>query len=221
MKRAILIATGTVGGLGAVLAVTPPQFTSTQNASMALPGAGVNSAAPSATSSAGQSATATPTTSATPSKSRTPSITSSKSATPSKSRTPTKSVTPSQTITPTNTITNTATPTNTPTATVTPSQRSSILADVLCNCSGNTNRNIYVFYDGSGSYSDSLLQDVSLSVRMWYSGLTTNSGWTGNLYEMVMWDERWVSWPVYPIIGTLSGATIGPNYINNDSLLYR
>ena len=37
---------------------------------------------------------------------------------------------------------------------------------------------------------------------------------------MVMWDERWVSWPVYPIIGTLSGATIGSNYINNNSLLY-
>jgi uncharacterized protein with FMN-binding domain len=38
MKRAILIATGTVGGLGAVLAVTPPQFTSTQSSPMALPG---------------------------------------------------------------------------------------------------------------------------------------------------------------------------------------
>ena len=77
-----------------------------------------------------------------------------------------------------------------------------------------------MFYDGSGSYEDSLLQDASLSVRMWYSGLTTNSGWTGNLYEMVMWDERWVSWPIYPVIGTLSGATIGGNYIDNGSLLY-
>ena len=52
MKRAILIATGTVGGLGAVLAVTPPQFTSTQSSSMALPGAGVATAAPSAAASA-------------------------------------------------------------------------------------------------------------------------------------------------------------------------
>jgi hypothetical protein len=94
------------------------------------------------------------------------------------------------------------------------------LADVLCNCSGNTNRNIYVFYDGSGSYEDSLLQDVSLSVRMWYSGLTSTSGWTGNLYEMVMWDERWVSWPVYPVIGSLSGGSAGATYISNDSLLY-
>ena len=49
MKRAILIATGTVGGLGAVLAITPPTFTSTENSSMALPGAAVDPvAAPSA-----------------------------------------------------------------------------------------------------------------------------------------------------------------------------
>ena len=33
MKRALLIAGGTVGGLGAVLAITPPQFTSTQDIS--------------------------------------------------------------------------------------------------------------------------------------------------------------------------------------------
>ena len=54
MKRAILIATGTVGGLGAVLAITPPTFTSTESSSMALPGAAVDPvAAPStATSSA-------------------------------------------------------------------------------------------------------------------------------------------------------------------------
>lgn len=39
MKRAILIATGTVGGLGAVLAITPPTFTSTESSVMALPGA--------------------------------------------------------------------------------------------------------------------------------------------------------------------------------------
>ena len=38
MKRALLIATGTVGGLGAVLAITPPQFTSTENSSLAMAG---------------------------------------------------------------------------------------------------------------------------------------------------------------------------------------
>jgi uncharacterized protein with FMN-binding domain len=52
MKRAILIATGTVGGLGAVLAITPPTFTSTESSSIALPGAAVDPvAAPSAASS--------------------------------------------------------------------------------------------------------------------------------------------------------------------------
>jgi uncharacterized protein with FMN-binding domain len=53
MKRAILIATGTVGGLGAVLAITPPTFTSTEITSMALPGAAVDpaAAAPAATQS--------------------------------------------------------------------------------------------------------------------------------------------------------------------------
>jgi uncharacterized protein with FMN-binding domain len=51
MKRAILIATGTVGGLGAVLAITPPTFTSTENSMLALPGAVVDpaAAAPAAT----------------------------------------------------------------------------------------------------------------------------------------------------------------------------
>jgi len=65
MKRAILIATGTVGGLGAVLAVTPPQFTSTQSSPMALPGGGA--AAPAQNAAATTAASAPATTSATPS----------------------------------------------------------------------------------------------------------------------------------------------------------
>ena len=72
MKRAILIATGTVGGLGAVLAITPPTFTSADSTSMALPGAGAGTAStPAATQSAAptKAATSTPTKKATPSKS--------------------------------------------------------------------------------------------------------------------------------------------------------
>jgi uncharacterized protein with FMN-binding domain len=57
MKRALLIATGTVGGLGAVLAVTPPQFTSTQSSPMALPGTSATPAAPASTPAATQSVT--------------------------------------------------------------------------------------------------------------------------------------------------------------------
>jgi uncharacterized protein with FMN-binding domain len=63
MKRALLIATGTVGGLGAVLAVTPPQFTSTQSSPMALPGSDTKPAAAASTSSS-PSATAAATKSA-------------------------------------------------------------------------------------------------------------------------------------------------------------
>ncbi len=59
MKRAILIATGTVGGLGAVLAITPPTFTSTENSMLALPGAVVDPAA--ATPAATQSSAPTKT----------------------------------------------------------------------------------------------------------------------------------------------------------------
>jgi uncharacterized protein with FMN-binding domain len=40
MKRALLIAGGTVGGLGAVLAITPPQFTSSQTINLASGGIG-------------------------------------------------------------------------------------------------------------------------------------------------------------------------------------
>ena len=65
MKRAIFIATGTVGGLGAVLAVTPPQFTSTQSSPMALPGGGA--AAPAQNAAATTAASAPATTSASPS----------------------------------------------------------------------------------------------------------------------------------------------------------
>ena len=73
MKRALLIAGGTVGGLGAVLAITPPQFTSSQTLSVAggglsnPSGNSATTAAPastpsSQTSSSTQAASATPTT---------------------------------------------------------------------------------------------------------------------------------------------------------------
>jgi len=84
MKRAILIATGTVGGLGAVLAITPPTFTSTTSSPMALPGGGTTPAASGSTPAATQSAT--------PTKSATAAAT--KKATPGKTATATHSATP-------------------------------------------------------------------------------------------------------------------------------
>jgi hypothetical protein len=46
MKRALLIAGGTVGGLGAVLAITPPQFTSTKSVDSLLGGLPMGGATP-------------------------------------------------------------------------------------------------------------------------------------------------------------------------------
>ena len=69
MKRALLIAGGTVGGLGAVLAITPPQFASTQSVdslSGGLPMGGATQTTPAATQPAQTPAAtkATPTKSA-------------------------------------------------------------------------------------------------------------------------------------------------------------
>ncbi len=97
MKRAILIATGTVGGLGAVLAITPPTFTSTTSSPMALPGAGnatpSNAATAAATKSAAhaKSASTAPTKVATPTK--TAATNNSQSQTPA-AQTPTPAAAP-------------------------------------------------------------------------------------------------------------------------------
>jgi hypothetical protein len=68
MKRALLIAGGTIGGLGAVLAITPPQFTSTQSVDLlsgGLPMGGATQTTPAAT----QPAQTPAATNATPTKS--------------------------------------------------------------------------------------------------------------------------------------------------------
>jgi hypothetical protein len=103
MKRALLIAGGTVGGLGAVLAITPPQFTSTQDVSGLTGSLGVGTASAQPTSQAMISAPKPAATKATPTKKAT--ATSSAAPTHSASSAPTASATP--TPTPTHT---TATP---------------------------------------------------------------------------------------------------------------
>ena len=103
MKRALLIAGGTVGGLGAVLAITPPQFTSTQSLNLA-----------------GGGAIGIPTTSAPAvQNSQTPAPAATKKATPTakatKKATPTAKATPAATDAPSQSATPTPTPTPTPT----------------------------------------------------------------------------------------------------------
>ena len=62
MKRALLIAGGTVGGLGAVLAITPPQLGATNSLNISSGAVGVSSGttevSPASSSSASASATA-------------------------------------------------------------------------------------------------------------------------------------------------------------------
>ena len=60
MKRALLIAGGTIGGLGAVLAITPPQLSSTTQIAGGIPQVDP-SAAPSATATATKQPTKKPT----------------------------------------------------------------------------------------------------------------------------------------------------------------
>ena len=86
MKRGLLIAGGALGGLGAVMAITPPQFSS--NESLAIGGGAMASSTPTAVATAVDSlspaatkATGTPSQKATASKPATPAATASAPAT--------------------------------------------------------------------------------------------------------------------------------------------
>jgi uncharacterized protein with FMN-binding domain len=86
MKRALLIAGGTLGGLGAVMAITPPQFSSSESLALGAPAMGSSTpAAQVATASATPTATDSPTPAATKTKATTKTT---KKATASKSATP-------------------------------------------------------------------------------------------------------------------------------------
>ncbi|CAN2171702.1 hypothetical protein MCERE155_00063 [Candidatus Nanopelagicaceae bacterium] len=118
MKRALLIAGGTVGGLGAVLAITPPQFTSTQDVSGLTGSLGggtgaTQTTAPAATQSATQAAPTPAATKAVATKKATPtksakatskaSVSATAAATQSASSKPTASASPTPTPTATKT----------------------------------------------------------------------------------------------------------------------
>ena len=112
MKKALLIAAGTVTGLGAVLSITPPALSDSVGTvglggglGGDLGGGSAPATTPSATPSATASAAATP--APTPTKSST--ATAKPSAKPSTSATATPSATPTQTATATPTPTHTAT----------------------------------------------------------------------------------------------------------------
>ena len=140
MKRFLLIAAGTVGGLGAVLSITPPQLGATSTGlgldMGTLPTPSNTKQTPVSTTSAATTTTAAvPTQSATktakPTKSATtkpttsaPTETVTPAQTQSSTQTPTPTPTPTHTQTPTPTPTKTATPVPTKTATPTPTVKS-------------------------------------------------------------------------------------------------
>ena len=126
MKRALLIATGTVGGLGAVLAVTPPQFTSTQSSPMALPGTSATPAAPASTPAATQSVTPSATAAAAATKSAAAKATK-KSSTKSSAATKAAAVNSTQSQTPV---------AQTPSASTTPTQTKASATPVTKSASG-------------------------------------------------------------------------------------
>ena len=118
MKRALLIAGGTLGGLGAVLAITPPQFTS--SSSLGLSGA-MGSAAGTATSTPAAVTTtqATPTQSAAAQAAPTQSATAKPAKTKKAKATKTTTATAKATATAAATAAATQSATPTPTATKT------------------------------------------------------------------------------------------------------
>jgi len=113
MKRALLIAGGTLGGLGAVMAITPPQLSATNSLGMAGAGAiGATNSTPAAPAAAA-------TASSTPAVSPSATATTKAVVTKKKKTTSTQSASASASATPTQSATATATPTPTPTPTKT------------------------------------------------------------------------------------------------------
>jgi uncharacterized protein with FMN-binding domain len=107
MKRIVLIAGGTLGGLGAVLAITPPQLSSSQNAIGTGLGITPNttSATPTATKTATPAATKTATPKSTSTKTAKPTAT--KTSKPSASASASNSATASASASPTPSATKT------------------------------------------------------------------------------------------------------------------
>ena len=161
MKRALLIAGGTVGGLGAVLAITPPQFTSTQDVSglTGSLGGGTGAAqttAPAATQSATQAAPTPAATKAVATKKATP--TKSAKATTKASASATAAATQSASSAPTASATPTPTPTHT---TAAPAPASGGYSGTVTGASFNA-RN-YGTLSATVTFSNGKISNVSAS----------------------------------------------------------
>ena len=157
MKKAFLIAAGTVTGLGAVLSITPPALSESVG-TVGIGGGtdlGGGTAAPAATP------TASATTSASPSATPTATASATTAPTPTKSATATAKPTASATATATPTQSATATPTPTKTATPTPTKAASGFSGTVNGASYGA-RN-YGTVSVSVSFANGQIKSVSAS----------------------------------------------------------
>ena len=160
MKKAILIAAGTVTGLGAVLSITPPALSS----SVGTVGVGGGIALGGGTSTPSATpATPTTTPAATPTKSATTTATAKPTSTPTKNSTTTTTATATTTAKPSASATAsaTATPTQTQTATPTPTKTAAGFSGTVNGDSYNA-RN-YGTVSVSATFADGKIASVSAS----------------------------------------------------------
>ena len=139
MKRALLIAGGTLGGLGAVMAITPPQLSATNSLGMAGAGAiGATTSTPAATASS------TPAAATTQAASPSATATSKAVVTKKKKTTASKSATASASATPTQSATASATPTQSATASATPTPTKTTAAPVVTKAAASSASGTFV-----------------------------------------------------------------------------
>jgi hypothetical protein len=163
MKKAILIAAGTVTGLGAVLSITPPALSS--SVGTVGVGGGIALGGGTSTPSATPATPATPTTTpaATPTKSATTTATAKPTSTPTKNSTTTTTATATATATakPSASATASATATPTQTATPTPTKTATGFSGTVNGDSYNA-RN-YGTVSVSATFADGKISSVSAS----------------------------------------------------------
>jgi len=158
MKKAILIAAGTVTGLGAVLSITPPALSS----SVGTVGVGGGIALGGGTSTPSATpATPTTTPAATPTKSATTTATAKPTSTPTKNSTTTTTATATTTAKPSASATASATATPTQTATPTPTKTATGFSGTVNGDSYNA-RN-YGTVSVSATFADGKIASVSAS----------------------------------------------------------
>lgn len=161
MKKAILIAAGTVTGLGAVLSITPPALSSSVGTVGVGGGIALGGGTSTPTATPATPATPTTTPAATPTKSATTTATAKATSTPTKNSTTTTTTTATATAKPSASATASATATPTQTATPTPTKTATGFSGTVNGDSYNA-RN-YGTLSVSATFADGKIASVSAS----------------------------------------------------------